>query len=262
MFRPDLDLSPMTMPRVTSLILLGFLTISSSIFIGGCSSDEKKVDTAEAAYELAQQYDKEERYEEAIRRYQEVKNKYPYSKFAVLSELSVADAHYKQESFPEAQVSYQNFKDLHPKFEKIDYVTFRLGLCYFNQLPPTSDRDLALAGKTISNFDEVIKQYPNSEFVKEAQEKKAAVLKLQAEKEIYIADFYFKKAQWDSARLRYEGEVKNFPGQGFEAKALSRAVICAARASEMDRAKELLALLKSRFPKNQSEIQDAAREIR
>jgi len=248
--------------RVTSLILLGFLAVSTFTLFTGCGSDEKKLDGAEAAYTQAQSYDKDERYEEAIRRYQEVKNKFPYSKFAVLSELAIADAHFKQESFPEAQVAYQNFKDLHPKYEKIDYVIFQLGLSYYNQLPPTSDRDLSLASKTIANFDEIIKQHANSEYLKEAVEKKGLVLKMQVEKEIYIADFYFKKGQWDSARLRYEGAVKNYPGLGLEPKALSRASICAARASEMDRAKELLAQLKDRFPDSKSEIKDAEKELK
>ena len=227
-----------------------------------CSSDEKKADTADGAFEVAQQYEKDERFEEAIRRYQEIKNKFPYSKYAVMSELAIADSYFKQESYPEAQVAYQNFKDLHPKHERIDYVTFRLGLSYFNQLPPTSDRDLSLAPKVLLNLEDVMRLYPNSEFVKEAQEKKTAVLKLQAEKEIYIADFYFRKKQWDSARTRYENEVKNYPGQGYEARALSQASICAARASEMDRAREILGQLRERFPDSQSEIRAAEREIK
>ena len=262
MFRPELNSVAMANNRVTSLILLGFLTIAGAFNLVGCGTDEFKTDTAEGAYAQAQQFDKDERYDESIRRYQEVKNKFPYSKYAVLSELAIADAHFSQESYPEAQVSYQSFKDMHPKYEKIDYVTCRLALSYFNQLPPTADRDLSLAGKTIANFDEVIKQYPNSEYVKDAQEKKMAVLKLQAEKEIYIADFYFKQGQWDSARLRYEGEVKNFPGRGLESRALSKAAICAARASEMDRARELLTQLKQQFPDQHSEIQDAEKELK
>jgi outer membrane protein assembly factor BamD len=78
---------------------------------------------------------------------------------------------------------------------------------------------------------------------------------------MYIADFYFKKGQWDSARMRYEGEVKKYPGQEFEAKAMSRAVICAARASEMDRAHELLSQLRDKYP-NSSELKAAEGEVK
>jgi outer membrane protein assembly factor BamD len=247
--------------NLTYLIFLGLLSVLGSFSIISCSSSETKTDNAEAAYKSAEQYDKDERYEEAIRRYQEVKNKYPYSKFALMSELAIADAYFKQESFAESQVAYQSFKDLHPKHAQSDFVTFRLALSYFNQLPSTEDRDLTLAPQAISFFDEVIRHYPNSEHIKEAQEKKQNVIKLQAEKEIYIADFYFKKQRWDSARVRYEGGLRRYPGSGLEAKALSRAAICAFKTTDIDYARKLLTELKDRFP-NSAEYKEAQKEIK
>jgi outer membrane protein assembly factor BamD len=247
--------------HLSYLILFGFLTFSVAAFLTGCSSSETKTDTAEAAYNVAAQFDKDERYEEAIRRFQEIKNKFPYSKYAVMSELSVADAYFKQESFAEAQVAYQAFKDLHPKHLQSDYVTFRLAMSYYNQLPVTEDRDLSLAPQALSFFDELIRFFPKSEHIKEAQEKKLAIVKLQAEKEIYIADFYFKKGRWDSARIRYEGGLRKFPGTGIEAKALSRAAICAAKTTDIEYARKLLSELKERFP-GSSEYQEAQKEIK
>ena len=154
MFPSVLDFQRMKRTSAFSLIFLTILGISSSFCAltthVGCSSSETKIDTAEAAYKVAQQYDKDERYEEAIRRYQEVKNKYPYSKYSALSQLAIADAQHKQESFAEAQISYQSFKDLHPKHQQIDYVTFRLAMSYFSQLPETEDRDLSVAPQALS----------------------------------------------------------------------------------------------------------------
>jgi outer membrane protein assembly factor BamD len=251
----------MKRPYSFYLIFLGFLTFSGVVSLTGCGTSETKTDTAESAYKTAEQFDKDERYEEAIRRYQEIKNKYPYSKYAVMSELSIADAYFKEESYPEAQVAYQAFKDLHPKHQEIDYVTYRLAMSYFNQLPPTEDRDLSLAPQAISFFDEVIRHYPSSQYVKDSQDKKAAIIKLQAEKEVYIADFYFKKQKWDSARKRYEDSVHKYPGSGLEAKALSRAAICAYKTTEIDDARKLLNELKDRFPES-SEYRDAQKEIK
>ena len=91
----------------------------------GCSSSEKKATTPEGMLARAQEYEKDDRYEEAIRRYQEVRSKFPYSPQALEAELSVADVYYKQESYPESQTAYQTFRDLHPKHPKIAYVTFR-----------------------------------------------------------------------------------------------------------------------------------------
>lgn len=244
-----------------SVLITGFFLHLLAWSLVSCSSDEKKSDTAEGAFELAQQYEKDERYEEAIRRFNEVKNKFPYSKYATMASLAVADTYYKQESFAEAQVAYQNFKELHPKHPQIDYVTFRLGMSYYEQLPGTVDRDLTLASSAILYFDEVIDQYPNSSYLEQAKEKRLDSLKRLAAKEEYIADFYFKKEIYDSALARYEGLYRNYPGLGFDAKALSRAALSAHRSGDLERAKRYLGLLKDKFP-NSSELTDASKEVR
>ncbi len=229
------------------VIFLAILFISSISILNGCSTDEKKLDAPEAAFNSAAEYDKDERYDEAIKRYQDVKNKFPYSKYAIMAELAVSDVYFKQESFAEAQVSYQSFKDLHPKHPKIDYVTYRLAMSFYSQLPPTIDRDLSLAGSTILYFDEVISQFPNSDYVKESKEKKEATLKMLASKEDYIGEFYFKRGKYESSLTRYEGLLKKYSGLGFDAKALSRAYICAQKVGDPDRAKKFMSDLESKF---------------
>ncbi len=237
------------MLRVNISVLLLISTICASLFVlPGCSSNDKKSDTPEGAYELAQEFDKDERYEEAIKRYQEIKNKFPYSKYATLSELAVADAYYKQESYPEAQVAYQSFKDLHPKHAKIDYVTYKLAMSFYSQLPPTIDRDLTISQSAILYFDEVISQFPNSEHVSDSKEKKAGTLKMLAEKENYIGEFYFIREKYDSALTRFEGLLRKYPTQGFEAVALSRAAVSASKVGEPDKARRYLAELQKKYP--------------
>lgn len=226
-----------------------------------CASEEKSSDTPDGAYAIAEEFAKDDRYEEAIRRFNDIKNKYPYSKFATMAELAIADTYFKQESYAEAQVSYQTFKELHPKHAQIDYVTYRLGLSFFEQLPETEDRDLSLAQSSIVYFDEVISLYPNSPHAKEAQEKKLEVLKKLGSKEMYIADFYFKRKVYGSALARYDGLLKTYPNLGFDALALSRAAQSAAHAGELDRAKQLVNRLQKQFP-GSSELADAEQVLK
>ncbi|MGZ3770636.1 MAG: outer membrane protein assembly factor BamD [Bdellovibrio sp.] len=230
------------------------------LFVSGCSSIEKNSDTPEGAFAIAEEYDKGERYEEAIRRYTEVKNKYPYSNFATKSELAIADVYYKQESYGEAQVAYQMFKELHPTAPQADYVQFRIGMSYFNQLPSTIDRDLTTANDAILNLSDLIKKFPNSQYVAEAKEKRTAAIKMLAEKEEYIADFYFKRKIFDSALGRYEGLYNNYRNLGFDAKALSRAYVCAEKIGDQTKAKKYEQLLEQSFPGSQ-ELKDARKEV-
>src|ERR1700733_2706360 len=112
----------------------------------GCASAEKvDTSTAEGAFAMGQKFEKDERYEEAISSYSDVKNKFPYSRFAVEAALKIADIEFARENFVEAESAYRLFKEFHPNHPKVDYVTYQTGLSVFNQLPPTIDRDLQLA---------------------------------------------------------------------------------------------------------------------
>lgn len=229
--------------------------------LAGCSSTpDIDTSTPEGAYKLAEKYEKDERYEEAIAQYTQVKNKHPYSKLATESELRVAEIHFKREEFVESQNSYQVFKEMHPSHPQIDYVTYRLGLSFFNQLPSTIDRDLSVAERAILYFDEVVQSYPKSQYLSEAKENKQKALKMLAEKEYYIGHFYFIRDHFESALGRFEGLLDKYPGLGFDAQALYGASVSAFKMKEMTKAKNYFQKLESDF-KDSSEAQKARREI-
>ncbi len=184
----------------------------------------------------------------ALQRYTDVKNKFPYSNFAVLAELAIADVHYKSEDYPEAQVSYQNFVELRPKHPQVDYAIFRTGLSYYNQLPSSIDRDLTLANDAIYSFNDLIKRFPNSSHLIEAKDYRQKAFIMLNEKELYIADFYFKMQNYDSALLRYESAYKKYPGFGFEPRALLGAHICSSKLNETDKSEKYKNLLLNKFP--------------
>lgn len=237
-----------------------FLALSLTSFLISCATEDKKSDQAEGAFNIAKEFDDAERYDEAIRRYQEVKNKYPYSAFATKAELAIADCYYKQESFPEAQVSYQAFRELHPKHEKMDYIVFKIASSYFNQLPNSIDRDLTLAQDAIAQYTELIKKFPNSEYAKESEEKKSKTIHMLAEKEQYIADFYFKREIYGSALSRYEGILKNYANEGMGEHALVRSVLSAKRSGDKDKAQKYFAELKEKYP-NSNATEQAKKEM-
>lgn len=234
----------------------------AALTLSACASSEQiDTSTAEGAYQLAERYEKEERFEEAVIKYTEVKNKHPYSRFALMAELKIADVQFARESYIEAQYAYQTFKDLHPKHEKIDYVTYRLGLSYFNQLPSTIDRDLSLAEKAILYFDEVMASYGTSTYSKEAAAKKAEALKMLAQKEMYIADFYFKRKQFGSALGRYESVLKSYANiDGMAPTALLGAARSAKETGDRDKVSRYVKTLVSQFPQS-SEAAKARSEL-
>lgn len=228
------------------LLSLGMFVI---LGVFGCSSaDKKNTETAEAVFERARSLEKDGRMEEAIAKYQEVRNKFPYSKLATEAELAAADVSYNEESYPEAQAAYQMFRDLHPRHTKSPYVIFRLGMSIYNQVPESVDRDLTLANSAISTFDDLIKQFPDSEHVAEAKDKRLDCLKKLAQKELYIATFYLKKQRWESALGRIEGLLADHRGLGLDEKALALAAFAADQADKKDLANQYVAQLQREYP--------------
>lgn len=225
--------------------LLFILAILS--FFSGCSTVDKDPQNAEEAFKIAQDYEKADRYQIAIQRYTDVKNKYPYSSLATEAELAIADVHYKAEDYSDAQITYQNFRELHPKHPKSDYVVFRTGMSYYQQLPETIDRDLTLANDAIYQFNELIKKFPASTYIAEAEDYRKKSYLMLTEKEIYIADFYFKEKIFDSALLRYESTIAKYNGFGFDSRALFGAIKSARELKNVEKEKQYTEVLLSKF---------------
>ena len=110
---------------------------------GGCAgSDEegKPVTyslTAKQNYEKGLAELKDENYPEAQKYFQFVKQKYPFSKYAVLAELALADSQFARGNYTEAIDSYKSFARLHPTHEKVEdgYIAFRIGESYVKDMP-------------------------------------------------------------------------------------------------------------------------------
>ena len=217
----------------------------------------EEIDTSTVAgqYKMAEQYEENERYQEAIIRFTEIKNKYPYSRFAAMAELKVADIQFKRESYEEAKLAYQIFRDYHPSYKKMDYITFQIGESSFKQLPESIDRDLGESEDALASYRSVIRQYPNSEYAKQSRLRITETLKKLAEKEMYIADFYYKMENYKSALRRYENVMAKFPKLGFHKKALKGASLSAFESELAGEGKKYLNELYRTYP-NSDEAKD------
>lgn len=185
------------------------LTLLAALFLYSCSTERPKGKTeAEVLYKEAQELVEDGHYLMASEKLNTIRSQYPYSFFATGAELLQADVLFKQESFVESAAAYILFRDFHPRHPQIDYVVSRIAESYFNQLPDLHDRDLSSTSDAIKYYEELIFKYPNSKYTKNAQEKIAKMKEMLAQKEKYIADFYFKTEVYDSARYRYKDILK------------------------------------------------------
>lgn len=176
----------------------------------GCSGKDVDENDPAALLKEAEEDISSDHYQMALDKLRAVKNKFPYSKESVEAQLRIADVYFMQESFAEAALSYETFRDLHPKHEKTPYAMFRIGKSHFSDHPGTIARDLGSLQRAVDAYAEFTKRFPTAKDADEAR-KDAAEAKAQlAEKELYIANFYLKRDDAASAKGRLEKIVEKY----------------------------------------------------
>jgi outer membrane protein assembly factor BamD len=165
---------------------------------------------AEKAYNRGVEEKKSKTYLEATRYFQWVKNNFPYSQYAALSELALADMAFDRDDFASAATSYADFAKGHPSHPKAAYAAFRVGVAYFNDkpsewmlLPPAHEKDQAPLRQALDALQKFALSYPNSEHVPEAKRLINECRDRLAAHERYVADFYFNRSAWKGAAHRY-----------------------------------------------------------
>ena len=191
-----------------------------------CTQRDPDVD--KPAHELAangMEAFEEKDYKDALRYFEKLRDWYPFSKYAKLAELKIADAHYHLGEYPDAILAYEEFEELHPKNEAIPYVIYQIGLCHYEQLD-TIDRDQTPAKKAIGTFNRLMRNYPDDPYSLKAGELYRLCLKSLAEHDLYIGLFYYKTKHYQAALKRFQAVVRQYPDVGAHQTALKYIAAC------------------------------------
>lgn len=183
-------------------------------------------DRAEAAYHRAKDTLDAHDYETAVERLQKVKDRYPYSRFAALAELRIADALFEQDKFIESADAYGRFAKLRPGHPDAPYALYRQGLSLMRQapgdffiLPPSYEKDLTDVRQCIQVLDGFKSAYPKSKYMKKVDDLLTKARDRIVHHELYVADFYKRRHKWRGVAGRYQDILQTYPGLGFDAQA-------------------------------------------
>jgi len=171
------------------------------------------------------------KFEAATEIFQKIKDRYPYSKFAITAELKMADALYERDLFDEAYDEYTEFEKLHPKNPSIPYVLFQKGMCHFSRVK-SFDRTQSFTHKAREEFERLIKRYRRSPFAERARRKVRECYIRLAEHEVYVGNFYFKMEKYGPAMHRYLYLIEHYPDVGQYYEALEKIKICKEKLAE------------------------------
>lgn len=253
------------------------LLISLAVLAGlsACTGLETNLQDTEVSYESTARRNFEsgekaftdERYNEAIKFFEHVKNQFPYSKYAVLAELRIADAHFEREKWLEAADTYRLFVRFHPRHEQVSHAIWRIAVSYneemkkgFFLLPASHETDLSATEDAIRAFDDYLRRYPAGEHHEEARELRTQARTRLAEHDMYAAGFYLQREKWQGALWRYEHVAAAFADTPRAPTALLAAgQICAEQLARPEDGRTYLNRLLEQYP-DAPEV-EAAKEL-
>ena len=242
------------------IVLLSLLIIS---IFAGCASKESGIEAAkdkgvfswfrsaatpspepESEVDLSDKamgYFVQGRYILAGEIFQKVKDRYPFSPYATLSELRLADCKFYMGDYDEAISLYEEFEKLHPTNEAVTYVIFQEGSCYY-RLMKGPDRDQTSTHKLIETYERLLNRYPDSPYSYEARKRIAEAKNRLAQHEVLVARWYIRTGQAPQAKNRLETALDLYPGtsEGVEAARLlkKKRIFQDVSAAGTDRVKE------------------------
>ncbi len=194
-------------------------------------------------------------YLEAEKYFEYVKSKYPFLEAAKEAELKLGDTDFDRERYVEARDRYLSFIKLHPSHPKVDYAAYRAAFTHYKEipsdffiLPPSREKDQVEVRATLKSMQDFMRQYPKSQYLAEAQKYGDEAKKRLAEHELYVAAFYARRDRWPAVVGRLNNVVKNYPGVGFDERALFGLHEAYLKLSDQARAQETLRTIISRLP--------------
>ena len=199
-------------------ILLVF-TLSACSYFGEKDDETASWDAdrlyAEAKGQLDSGY-----YSQAVENYQKLETRFPFGTHAQQALLDLAYAYYKDDE-PESAISAcERFIKLYPQNVHVDYAYYLKGLTNFNRgkgltdrfLPTDeSQRDPGAALRAFQDFSELVKRFPESEYVEDAEQRMRYLRNNLAQNEVHIANYYMRRGAFLAAVNRARYVVENYP---------------------------------------------------
>ncbi|MCX5743799.1 MAG: outer membrane protein assembly factor BamD [Proteobacteria bacterium] len=158
-----------------------------------------------------------------------IKSRFPYSKFAVLAELRLADAEFGAEQYLESIDSYRLFIKFHPTHEMVvnGYASFRIGEGYYKQLPtdfwlfpPSFEKDQSSTEDAANELKAYLDKYKDSPYRPQAKEILVKVGQKLADHEWYVARYYWDRGKPMGTVLRLRRLLERYRGVGYDEEAL------------------------------------------
>jgi len=219
--RADNTAPPRRVGRWRADWLLAAIATAMAIVLSGCEPPPKTAlgytESAKLAYEAAMEQFNAHAWIDAQTQMREIKRRYSYSKYARLAELRIADADFEQEKYADAIREYKDFVHAHrAEEEEVAYARSRIAEATYAEIPESflmpaaEERDQASVVDAYRQLKSFLADYPNSKQSARMREILAQVTSRLIRHELYVAQFYIAKDNFDAAIARIEYALRSY----------------------------------------------------
>ena len=242
------------------VLLLAFAACGL-LLLGACSKDAGRLTrlAPDNLYERANKSLKAGDYTEAIRIYEALTARYPFTDQARQARLDVIYAYYKAKENESATDAAETFIRENPAHPRVDYAWYLKGLIEFERTPyrferwmgvDLSQRPPVTARKSFEAFKVVVDRYPKSLYATDARRRMIFLRNRLADYEIQIASYYLSRGAWVAAAQRAEQCIEQYDGAPSIREALRIMIDSYRRLGYAELAANAEKVYKENFPKD------------
>ena len=160
-------------------------------------------------------------FQAAIKGYEALTARFPFTDQARQARLDLIYAYYRAGEHESATDAAETFIRENPTHPRVDYAWYVKGLVEFERQPNAieklfrvdlSQRPPSTARKAFSAFRTVVEQYPKSEYAHDSEQRMIYLRNRLADYEVHVARYYMKRGAYVAAAQRAKGCVENFDG--------------------------------------------------
>ncbi|HJR69471.1 MAG TPA: outer membrane protein assembly factor BamD [Gammaproteobacteria bacterium] len=156
----------------------------------------------------------------AIQYFQALEARYPFSPETRQAQLDLIYLYYRSQQPEQAIDAAEEFQRENPTHERLDYALYMRGLVLFDQAPNIIEKllrvDLSLRPpkdtlRSFSTFQELIRRFPESEYVPDARQRMVFLRNRLADFENHVADYYLRRGAYVAAINRAKYALEHYP---------------------------------------------------
>jgi outer membrane protein assembly factor BamD len=209
--------------RVFRAIKTALTIAAAGALLAACGRNDNVVQDAgpEALYEQGRQAMEASNYAGAAQYYMALEARYPFSNVTRQAQLDLIYLYYKSQQPESAIDAAEEFERENPTHPRVDYCLYMRGRVYFDQAPNVIEKlfrvDLSLRPpkdtlRSFSVFQELIRRFPDSEYVADARQRMVFLRNRLAEYENHVARYYIERGAYVAAVNRAKYALEHYPG--------------------------------------------------